>query len=177
MGVIGNQISGVDDTNLDYLIRSNEEKVHSRTQLATHGMNDSHGKSNKNGNAAQADENSPTNSTTGVPGGPTLRLLRAHRSGNGLSIYFVNEGDEIKNIYVSSPQTASVKYSPKEVLKRNSSGWVTLNYSEGEVPPNPVIAIDCEFEGMQRKKEYFVDEENNKLLESGQAPSRSSQSN
>ncbi|HUI31857.1 MAG TPA: rhomboid family intramembrane serine protease [Candidatus Acidoferrales bacterium] len=161
-----NRISDKDDTQLDYLVKAYEKGIPLDPQSQPDRVDNPESvKSYENKGTIPTRENSSAGPALNVPVVPKLRLLRAHRNQKDLSIYFVNEGDEIKNVGISSPQITSIEYYPKEMLKKKDTGWAAMRCDAGDVPHNPSIILTYSDNGTSSSKEYSLDEENNKMTE------------
>jgi hypothetical protein len=86
-----------------------------------------------------APEPSLTPAAGGVPPGltlpePRITVLRTVRQGGLLTCYFVNEGDEVRNIEILSVSGQATSFHPRARLARRESGW----FSVQRMPAGPV---------------------------------------
>ena len=158
-----NQMSGEDLDKLDRILGSAHGTVITDPNNKTSPQNDLQEPTpQKKENDTEVIENAESNLSPTVP---LPRLLRAHRSQKDISIFFVNEGDEVKNFSISSPQGFAVEFSPKGTLKKNEPGWAILRSNDGGISRNPSILLSYFSNGELCSKEYYLDEENNKMVE------------
>jgi membrane associated rhomboid family serine protease len=62
-----------------------------------------------------------------APASPKLRILRAVRTDDALTCYFVNEGDAVSDLSVSAQAGMSAEIHPDRMLKKGDAGWMKIS--------------------------------------------------
>ena len=96
----------------------------------------------------------------------SLRLLRILRETQQCTCFIVNEGDELDDLSVESPECSMSEIYPNKSLKKKEPGWIKLRYQESNVPPEVSFTLVCRggSEGTVRLR-LTADEASKKMID------------
>lgn len=94
-----------------------------------------------------------------------LRVLRVTSEMSQTTCYFVNEGEEIRDLVVSSPQGLLVDVHPPRGLRRGEPGWFRFSIPVGRIPLNPGFILGyTTVSGTRQSRSMMVSEADKKIL-------------
>ncbi len=83
----------------------------------------------------------------------SLRVLKTEHRGDTVMCYFVNEGDEVRNVTARLPDGGEILIHPVGVMKKHESGWLRISGVRHLLSAKLVVTIGYD-DGSGRKGAY-----------------------
>ncbi len=121
------------------------------------------------GEVQETDSVEPPPAPPVTPGGPplNLRVLRVSAEFDQTTCYFVNDGEEMRDLVVSTVDYSVVTVHPSKLMRRGEPGWFKFHSENGRINSNPGFLLEYTTASGERHKRTMTFSIDAKKIRSG----------
>ena len=93
-----------------------------------------------------------------------FRVLRIAEDTHSMTCYFVYDGEELRDLTVTSQQGLTVTVHPQKTLRRAEPGWFRFIASVGKIPADPGFILDYTLKGERISRSMVVSQYGKRIL-------------